>query len=170
MKYTSTDVDDLTRQMSLEEDQFHGEDNEFSFKDVEEKRRHPCGDVDDLIRYQNLELIENNYMRETHLTIIGISMYLNPYVQMSSAWERVQSDKKTEQQELVNVIVELVLGRTNKGEKEEEQGDLGEKPVVCGDTETKVRVYFKKNILIVLLSTAERPVILRTENTVYLIM
>lgn len=37
--------------MSLEEDQAHGEDHEFSFKDVEEKMRHPCVDADDPIRY-----------------------------------------------------------------------------------------------------------------------
>lgn len=140
MKYPSTDVDDLTRQMSLEGDQVHGKAHEFSFEDVEEKMRHPCGDVHDLIRYQNLELMENNYMRGIHLRIIGISMYLNPYVQMSSPWERIQSHKKTEQQELVIVIEELVLGRTNKGEKEEEQGDVEEKPVMCGDTETKEHI------------------------------
>lgn len=46
MKYPNADVDDLIRWMSLEEDQTHGEDHEFSF---EEKMRHPCVDADDLI-------------------------------------------------------------------------------------------------------------------------
>lgn len=58
--------------MSLEEDQFHGEDHEFSSEDVEEKMRHPCVYVDDLIRYMSLELIENDWSRERSLRIISV--------------------------------------------------------------------------------------------------
>lgn len=46
--------------MSLEEDQFHGEDQEFSFEDAEERTRHLCVDADDLIRYMCLELTGND--------------------------------------------------------------------------------------------------------------
>lgn len=40
------------------------------FEDGEEKMRLACVDVDDLIRYESLELIENTWTRDTNLRII----------------------------------------------------------------------------------------------------
>lgn len=72
MKYPNADVDDLIGWMSLEKDQTHGEDHEFSFQDVKEKMRHPCVHADDLIKYQSLELVRNNWTREINLRLISI--------------------------------------------------------------------------------------------------
>lgn len=66
--------------MSLEEDQIHGEDHEFSFKDVEKKMKHPYADEDDLIRYMSLGLIGNDWTKEINLRFIKIRVYLNPHV------------------------------------------------------------------------------------------
>lgn len=57
-----------------------------------------------------------------------------------------------------------VLGRTNKGEskrKQKKEREVEDQPVVCDDTEIKVRVYFKK-IYTIVLNTSERPNMVRT--------
>lgn len=108
--------------MSLEGEQVHGEGHEFSFEDVEEKMKLPCGDVDDLISYQSLEHTGNNWTRQINLRIIRIQIYLNPYVQMRSPWERALSEKKTGWQELMNVLeVSYRKNCNNKDENKENE-------------------------------------------------
>ena len=68
----------------------------------------------------------------------------------------------------LNVIEKWVLGkRTNKGERKEKKREV--KPFVCDNIDTKIRVCFKKNILIV-LNTADRSIMMGTENTLDFIM
>lgn len=69
----------------------------------------------------------------------------------------------------LNIIEKWVLGkRTKKSEIKEERWN-GNKLYVCDNTDTKIRVNLKKNILI-LLNTAERSIMVRTGNAVDLMV
>ena len=68
---------------------------------------------------------------------------------MRSPWERGQSEEQTAWQEFVNVLKsqfqeELMKVRAKENKRKKER-EVEEHPVVCDGTETKVRVYFKRN-------------------------